>query len=140
MNETRGPQGHISAKTVTSIDLNQSRLERLRVIGNLLSCVTLDVENCRATVHFKQANMSVLEYSRAFGTTMKESIKRITHQGAFYYTSTKSWYPKPDKSLHFLQVPVVKLVPAMEMSQDDCETLRNWAKAHSAAVSQRTVC
>ena len=42
---------------------------------NLLSCVTLDVENCHSTVHIKQANLSMLEYRRSFGLTMKESIK-----------------------------------------------------------------
>ena len=29
---------------------------------NLLSCMTLDVENCHSTVHIKQANMSAKEY------------------------------------------------------------------------------
>ena len=28
---------------------------------NVLSCMTLDVENCHSTVHIKQANLSVLE-------------------------------------------------------------------------------
>ncbi len=94
INESRainGPQGHISAKTVISVDLIESGLERLRTIlakfnfnaCNLLSCMTLDVENCHATVHFKQANMSMLEYSSAFGTTMKKSVKCITHWGSF---------------------------------------------------------
>ena len=37
--------------------------------------MTLDVENCHSTVHIKQANLSMLEYCRSFGLTMKESIK-----------------------------------------------------------------
>ncbi len=61
------------------------------------------------------------------------------HASGQLSTTPKSWYPKPEKSLHFLQVPVVKLLPALQMSQDDCEILRNWAKAHGAAVRQRTV-
>ena len=38
--------------------------------------MTLDVENCHATVHAKKVNMSKLEYARSFGATMKESVKR----------------------------------------------------------------
>ena len=30
---------------------------------NLLSCMTLDVENCHSTVHIKQVNMSRMEYT-----------------------------------------------------------------------------
>ena len=41
---------------------------------NHLSCMTLDVENCHATVHSKKVNMSKLEYARSFCATMKESI------------------------------------------------------------------
>lgn len=43
-------------------------------VTNLLSCMTLDVRNC-PTVHIKQANMSMMEYNRSFGLTMKEAIK-----------------------------------------------------------------
>ena len=46
---------------------------------DLLSCMTLDVENCHATVHSKRkVNMSKLEYARSFGAIMKESVKRST--------------------------------------------------------------
>jgi peroxiredoxin family protein len=44
---------------------------------NLLSCMTLDIENCHSTVHTKQANMSKMEY-RSFGLAMKEAVKRVT--------------------------------------------------------------
>ena len=45
---------------------------------NLLSCMTLDMENCLSTVHVKQANMSKAEYCRSFGLAMKEAVKRVT--------------------------------------------------------------
>ena len=39
---------------------------------NLLSCMTLDVENCHATVHVKQANLSQAEYCKSSGTTERD--------------------------------------------------------------------
>ena len=82
-----GPQGNVSAKTVASVALVEWGLQRLYTnlqpfnysAMNLLSCMTLDVENCHSTLHIKQANMSMMEYCRSFGLTMKESVKRVTH-------------------------------------------------------------
>ena len=93
-----GPQGFVSAKTVTSVALLEWGLQRLcnnlqpfnYSATNLLSCMTLDVENCHSTVHIKQANMSMMEYTRSFGITMKESVKRVTEWAAYYHTSRKS--------------------------------------------------
>ena len=64
-----GPQGHVSAKTVNSVQLMEWGLRRLAdILGEYdykaldrLSCMTLDVENCHATVHSKKVNMSKLE-------------------------------------------------------------------------------
>ena len=101
--------------------------------------LTLDIENCRATVHTKQLNMSMLEYARSFGATMKESIKRLTHWAAYYHTSRKSWYPKPDGTIPFSKVAVIKPLPSVQMSPNDCEIMRGWASTYGAAVRQRTV-
>ena len=58
-----GPQGHVSAKTVTSVQLIMEwGLGRLADILreydykalDLLICMTLDVENCHATIHSKK--------------------------------------------------------------------------------------
>ena len=102
-----GPQGHVAAKTVASVGMIEWGLKRLydnlKVFDysakNLLSCMTLDIENCHSTVHTKQANMSMMQYSRSFGLTMKEAVKRLTLWAAYYHTSRKSWYPKPKDTL-----------------------------------------
>lgn len=130
-----GPQGHVSAKTVASVNLIEWGLQRLfdnlkehdYQVTNLLSCMTLDVENCHSTVHIKQANMSMMEYSRSFGLTMKESIKRVTQWAAYYHTSRKSWYPKPEETIPFSKVPTMQPLPIVKMSQANCDVLRNWA-------------
>ena len=80
---------------------------------NLLSCMTLDVENCHSTVHIKQVNMSMMEYVRSFEFTMKESVKKVTQWAAFYHTSSKSWFPKPKKTTPFSKVPLIKPLPSL---------------------------
>lgn len=90
-----GSQGHVSEKTVNSVHFMGWGLLRLanilRDYGyqalNRLSCMTLEVENCHATVHSKKVNMSKLKYARSFDATMKESIKCASHWAAHYHTS-----------------------------------------------------
>ena len=143
-----GPQGHVSARTVASVSMIEKGLQRLYTnlenfdyenTLNLLSCMTLDVENCHATVHVKQANMSMAEYCRSFGLAMKEAVKRVTSWAAYYHTSRRSWYPKPEGCLQLSQVPIMKPLPSVSMSSADCNALRDWASSYGAAVRQRTV-
>ena len=62
---------------------------------DLLSCMTLDVEDCHAIFHSKKVNMSSLEYARLFGATRK-SVKSAASWAAYYHTSRKSRYPRPE--------------------------------------------
>ena len=62
---------------------------------DLSSCMTLDVENCHAIFHSKKVNMSSLEYARLFGATRK-SVKSAVSWAAYYHTSRKSRYPRPE--------------------------------------------
>ena len=69
---------------------------------DLLSCTTLDVENCHANVHPKKVNMSKLEYARSFGATMNESVKRATSWAAYYHTSRRSGTQSPTQRCLFI--------------------------------------
>ena len=62
---------------------------------DLLSCMTLDVEDCHAIFHSKKVNMSSLEYARLFGATRK-SVKSAASWAAYYHTSRKSRYLRPE--------------------------------------------
>ena len=62
---------------------------------DLLSCMTLDVEDCHTIFHSKKVNMSSLEYARLFGATRK-SVKSGASWAAYYHTSRKSRYPRPE--------------------------------------------
>ena len=77
--------------------------------------------------------MSMAEYCRLFGLAMKEAVKRVT---AYYHTSRRSRYPKPEGALLLSQVPVMKPLPIVNMCQADCDTLRDWTSSYGAAVRQ----
>ena len=70
-----GPQGHVSAKTVASVEMIEWGLQRLLInvsefdykATNLLSCMTLDVENCHSTVHIKQQTYLCLSTADRLG-------------------------------------------------------------------------
>ena len=66
---------------------------------DLVSCMTLEVEICHATVHSKNVNMFKLEHARSLGAAMKEGVKRATSWAAYYHTSRRSWYLKPDTAV-----------------------------------------
>ena len=101
--------------------------------------MTLDVENCHATIHSKKVNMSKLEYARSFGATMKETVKCATSWAAYYHTSRKSWYPKPDTRVSLHNVPLMMPLSVVNLPAGDCDLLHNWASTYGAAVRQRTV-
>ena len=48
---------------------------------------------------------------------MKESVKRETQWAAFYHTSRESWYPKPEETIPFCKVPLIKPLPIVDMSK-----------------------
>lgn len=93
-----GLQGHVSARTMASVAMIETGLHRLHANlkqfkydhTNLLSCMTLDVENYHATVHVKQVNLSQAEHCKSFGTTTKETVKCVTNWVAYYQTSRRS--------------------------------------------------
>ena len=82
---TNGPDGTISAKTLQSVDIldfsvnmmqreckmNDESLSNI----NLRSCLTLQVESLHSIHHLKNTDM--LEYVKAFGSTIKETLKRV---------------------------------------------------------------
>ena len=63
-------------------------------------CLTILVENVHAVSHFKHPNCTLLEYSRDFGNSMKESLKRATKRLMNYFTNADSYYPIPQSKVH----------------------------------------
>jgi len=111
-----GPQGNVASKTVESVQMLKCGLEKLQQVLelhgydalNLLSCMTLDVENIHSVVHHKDPLCTVLDYARNFGNAAKEGLKRTTHWAAIYFTNPKSWYPVPERAVFLSAMPVIQ--------------------------------
>ena len=107
---------------------------------NLLSCMTLDVENIHSVVHYKDPLCTVLDYARNFGNAAKEGVKRTTHNWeAYYFTNPKSWYPVPERAMVLLDMPVMQPLPPVLMAPQCVQSMRDWAQTFGAAVRQRSV-
>lgn len=145
---TNGPEGTIASKTATSLVLVEKGLERLDTNFSELSpdfkikpevCLTVQVENLHAVSHFKHPTCTLIEYSRDFGNTMHESLKRTTTWSAYYYTHPQSYYPVPENKLALEDIPKMKQLPVQTMSKNDQVAMRQWAQEHGKAVRQLTV-
>ena len=135
-----GPQGHVSAKTVESVYFMEWGIKRLREIlnrSNYSYCNLLSYD-IRSTVHRKQPNMSMLEYSSSFGTTIKESMKRITKCG-LRITIPGTSHGIQHRRVLCISLKCPQFTQFLSMSSENTEIIRNWATSYGAAVRQRTV-
>lgn len=154
LNTTRqlnGPEGAVSARTIKSVEMIASELERLQKVINdttdgmfkidMQSTLTLCVENIHAVGHFKQQFPTMLEHARNISNTVRESLKRIASWAAVYYTHRDTYYPVPDgKSFTIQEIPKMdRLFPRQNLSQEMKQKMRDWANDHGKCVRQRTV-
>ena len=106
---------------------------------NLLSCMTLFVENLHSAVNRKQGTQTLVSYVQDFATTIKESIKAVTKWSVHYFPSREQWYPLPDSafSLASLQLPErTKNLPGKMLNSDQKHEMREWASVNRAVVRQ----
>ena len=101
--------------------------------------MTLDVEHLHSTVNYKQGCQTILQYARAFASSVKESLKSLTKWSAYYYTSASSWYPLPDDGLELKDLVFPTPLLAISMMPDDKIMMREWALVNGQVVRQRTV-
>ena len=58
---------------------------------------------------------------------------------AYYHTSRRSWYPKPDTAVSLSNVPLMVPLSVVNLPANDCDLLHKWASAYGAAVRLRIV-
>ena len=90
-------------------------------------------------MHYKDPLCTVLDYARNFGNAAKESLKRMTHWAAIYFTNPKSWYPVPERAMFLSAMPVIQPLPAVPMTPQCVQVMRDWAQTFGAAVRQHSV-
>ena len=106
-NSLNGPEGSVSAVTISSIKMLLRGLKKLKENCesfnynevNLLSCMTLSVENLHSTLNRKQGTQTLVSYAQDFATTIKQSIKVGTKWSVHYFTSRERWYPLPNSAV-----------------------------------------
>ena len=106
---------------------------------NLLSCMTMDVENMHSIVHHKSAICTALEYARNFGNAVKEGLKRTASWAAYYYTNSRSWYPLPVHAMKLSDIDLAIPSQPASLSKEDTCLLKEWAHIYGASVRQHTV-
>ena len=70
---------------------------------------------------------------------LETALKRMSVWSAFYFTHPRSWYPLPEGSIQFQEMPKMKPLPARELSLDGCQKLTEFTNVYGRAVRQRSV-
>ena len=65
-------------------------------------------------------------------------MKKLSYWSAYYFTHPRSWYPLPEGAIQFKDVPLLKPLPARELSQQNCQRLINFSNIYGRAVRQRS--
>ena len=120
-NYTNGPEGIVASATIYSVQLLQKGLLNCEQwISRFISeddiakidmkvFLTTVVENLHAVFHMKHETFSTFEYAQDFGKIFKEAIKRSTTCGHQYFTKPESYYPFPEHSHSFKDIPQINL-------------------------------
>ena len=140
-----GPDRSVACVAMKSVQLISRVLNRLNEITedysyrnvNLLSCLTLDVEHFHSSRHFKSTVLFMQKYCRQFGSTVKESIKRISKWSAHYYTG-KNWYQPPGNAINLKYILLFEKETIKKLQHSKIEIMRNWATVNGKAVRQRS--
>ena len=77
------------------------------------------------------------QYCRQFGSTVKESSKRISKWSAHYYTG-ENWYQPPDNAISLKYMPLFEKEAIKKLELSKIEIMRNWTTVNGKAVRQRS--
>ena len=125
---THGPQGTVSQKTQTSIELLlkgvKSLMSKITIVNpnykdaiDWKTLLTTIVENLHAVLHFNHQTFDELQYATDIGTISKESLRRTTKWVAKYFTHPSSYYPVPQTGISFKDVRFMTALPPDELSK-----------------------
>ncbi|CAC5359996.1 unnamed protein product [Mytilus coruscus] len=126
--QRNGPDGTISSKILKSVDMIHSELGYLQsqitsvnssIPINMLSCLTVCVENLHALGHFKCQLPTMFEHARNLSNTVYEGIKRSVLWAAYYFTHPSSHYPIPENDMPLSSLSAMEhLKPKALLSKD----------------------
>ena len=146
---TNGPQGTVSKKTQTSIELLLKGMTNLMINLEKVNpefkynvvfktLLTTEVENLHAVSHFKNETFSTLQYAMDFGTIAKESLKRVSKWAAKYFTHPASYYPVLQTGMLLGDIKFMSPLPSKTLPNREEDAMRGWVD-NFRTVRQRTV-
>ena len=145
---SNGPRGNVAARTIDSVRLVQLGLNRLNEVTkqinyydtSLLSCITLDVEHFHSTTHIKVTSCpccSIVVHLETARRRVWRDCQRGVHSTLVILGA--AWYPLPEGTIQFQEMPLMKSLPARKLSLDDCQKLTEFASVHGRIVRQTSV-
>ena len=69
---------------------------------------------------------------------MKENVKKLSNCSAHNFTNHRSWYPLPENTMLFLDIPQLSELPAVKMSSKDQQVLIELSNVYVWLIRQRT--
>ena len=146
---TNGPQGIVSKKTQTSIELLLKGMTNLMINLEKVNpefkynvvfktLLTTEVENLHAVSHFKNETFSTLQYAMDFGTIAKESLKRVSKWAAKYFTHPASYYPVLQTGMLLGDIKFMSPLPSKTLPNREEDAMQGWVD-NFRTVRQRTV-
>ena len=100
--------------------------------------MTLDTEHFHATTRYKTPVMTILQYCRNFGESMKENVKKLSNWSAHYVTNHRIWYPFQENTVSFHDIRQLSQLPAVKMSSKDQQVLIEFSNVYGRSVRHRT--
>ena len=79
-----------------------------------------------------------MQYCRRFGESMKENVKKLSNWSAHNFTNHRSWYPLPENTMLFHDIPQLSKLPAVKMSSKDQQVLIELSNVYVWLIRQRT--
>ena len=148
-NSLNEPEGSVSAVTVCYIKMLLWGLKKLKENCesssynevNLLSCMTLSVENLHSAVNRRQGIQTLVSYEQDFAKTIKESIKAVAKWSVLYFIIREGWYPLPDSVVYLasLQFPKrTKNLPGKMLNSDQKCEMQEWVYVNRVVVRQQS--
>ena len=101
---------------------------------------TTCVNNLHAVSHFKDATQTHLQYARNLSNTVFAGLERSVNWGAYYFTLLRSYYPVPNLSMKFVDLPTMShLEPRKSLTMEQQAAMLDWANSHGRCVCPRSV-
>ena len=80
-----------------------------------------------------------LQFAQLFGSTVSQSLKRISNCGFVYYTRKDSFYAVPEFAIRVRDLPSINMPPSVCLQKEDCKLMLTFQQKFEQSVQQHSV-